>query len=663
MTRGLVGEHVFPAGRSRCRAFAITLLTTALAAPEVPAVEPPPGDFADLSLEQLGNIEITSVSKRAEPLSGAPASIFVITGEDIRRSGVTNLPDALRLAPNLQVARVHGSGYSISARGFNNSAGNKLLVLIDGRSVYTPLFSGVFWDVQDVMIEDIERIEVISGPGGTLWGTNAVNGVINVITRSAKDTQGGLIAAGGGNTESGGAARYGGAFGADGHYRIYGKYFDRDHTSLGNGSAADDAWHMGQAGFRADWGGAGDQFTVQGDAYSGNKAQPAPGTITISGFSRLNPISISGANLLTRWRHRLDGGSDLSLQAYYDHTERDVPGTFDDTLDIVDLQFQHSLQPAAAHALVWGAEFRYGMDRVANTDFVSFLPADVDQVWASLFAQDEIALRADVRLTLGARLERNDYTGNEFLPNARLAWKVAPDHLLWTAASRTVRAPSRIDRDFFVAIPPDPTFVIQGGPEFRSEVANVYELGYRGQPCNRLTYSVTAFYAEYDHLRTLELAPSGTFVFFANEMDGTSSGVEMWATWQAADNWRVSGGFTTLHKELRLKPGSQDANDSVHREGNDPDYSWNLRSTHNLFEKCELDVIVRGVASLPATLTSPEVPAYTAVDARFGWKAQRDVELSLTLQNLFDPGHIEFGDPAMASEIERAVFLKLVWRQ
>lgn len=401
---------------------------------------------------------------------------------------------------------------------------------------------------------------------------------------------------------------------------------------------------------------------MQGDAYSGDKAQPAPGTITISGITRLNPVAVSGANLLARWGRRLDGGSTLNLQAYYDHTERDVPGTFDDTLDIVDLQFQHSLQPSPAHALAWGAEYRYGRNRVVNSDdFVAFLPANVDQVWASLFAQDEIALRADLHLTLGARLERNDYTGNEFLPNARLAWKVTPDHLLWTAASRTVRAPSRIDRDFFVAIPPDPTFLIAGGPDFRSEVADVYEVSYRGQPWTKLTYSVTAFYTEYNHLRTFELGsgPSGPFVFLANEMEGSTSGIEMWATYQASENWRLSAGYTALDKKLRLKPGSNDVNDSVHNEGNDPDYTWNLRSTHNLFEKCELDVMVRGVASLP----SPEVPAYVAADLRLGWKPRRDLELSITGQNLFDSAHAEFSDPSTRSEFGRSVFLKLLWRQ
>lgn len=427
-----------------------SLLLVAAATAAFSAEPPGSRDLADLSLEELANIPITSVSKRAERLSDAAASVFVITAEDIRRSGVTSLPEALRLAPNLQVAQSSSSGYAISARGFNGSSTNKLLVLIDGRSVYTPLFSGVFWDAQDVMLEDVERIEVISGPGGTLWGTNAVNGVINVITRSAKNTQGGLVAAGVGSREKHGALRYGDMVGADGSYRIYGKYFDRYHTSTANGSAVNDAWHMSQIGFRTDSGRAQDQFTVHGNVYSGKKQQAAPGTISLSGFPpALDDVPISGVNLTARWARLLESGSNLSLQAYYDRTERAVPFRFDETLDIFDVQFQHSLQPAGMHALVWGAEYRYGMDRVTNSNAFAFLPANVNQKWSSLFAQDEIALHKDLRFTLGSRIERNDYTGNEFLPSARLAWKFAPDHLLWTGASRAARSPSRLDRDAF----------------------------------------------------------------------------------------------------------------------------------------------------------------------------------------------------------------------
>lgn len=632
-------------------AFALAIMVSSLGHAAVPSGP----DLADLSLEELVNVQITSVSKRAERLTDAPASVFVITQDDIRRSGARSLPEALRLAPNLQVARVSASGYAISARGFNNTAGNKLLVLIDGRSVYSPLFSGVFWDVQDVMLEDVERIEVISGPGGTLWGTNAVNGVINVITRLAKDTQGGLVAAGVGNREIGGAVRHGGAFGADGHYRVYAKYFDRDHTSETDGSARDDAWHKGQVGFRADWGRAGDQFSVHGNAYRGSEGQPAPGTLVTGAVFELGDITLSGANLTARWDRRLEGGSNLMLQAYYDRTERVVPPTFSETLDVVDLQFQHSMQPMGKHTLTWGAGYRYGMDRVTNSEYVAFLPAEVNQAWASLFGQDEIALRENLRLTLGARFERNDYTGTEFLPNARLAWKLAPDHLLWTAVSRAVRAPSRIDRDAFV--PANPPYLLDGGAGVRSEIATVYEVGYRGQPMRRVSYSVTAFHADYDHLRSQEIDPSGTFLFFGNEMEGSTRGVEMWGTYQAAQNWRLSGGVSLLDMDLRRKPGSTDPVGPL-ALGNDPSYQWLVRSALDLTPKHEIDITVRRVGALP----DPAVPAYTAVDARLGWRISKNAELSLALHNLIGGTHPEFERVNVQGEFGRSVFLELLWR-
>jgi iron complex outermembrane receptor protein len=614
--------------------------------------------YADMSLEELGNIEITSVSKKPESLAGAAGSVFVITAEDIRRSGATSLPEALRLAPNLHVARSSGSGYAISARGSNGSttsAPNKLLVLIDGRSVYTPLFSGVFWDVQDVMLEDVERIEVGSGPGGTLWGINAVNGVINVITRSAKSTEGVLLAAHAGNRDAGATFRHGGTAGADGNYRVYGKYSEHDHLSKDDGGAVDDAWRKSQIGFRADWKRGREQLMAQGNAYTARIGQPEPGSISISGTDlALGTIEASGINLTTRWERLLDSGSSLSLQAYYDRTERTIPPTLDETLDIVDLQFQHSLLPIGRQALTWGANYRYGRDKVQNTSSVfAFLPEDVDQHWSSLFAQDEIALRDDLRLTLGARIERNPYTGNEILPNARLAWKLAPQHLLWTAVSRAVRGPSRLDAD--AHIPRTAPFLLEGGPEVRSEVAEVAELGYRGQPTPELSYSVTAFHTDYDDLRTVEITPSGTSLVFANEMEGETSGIEMWGTYQALPDWRISAGYTALKDRLRLKPGSNDIEGPT-AAGKNPAHTWQLRSALTMAENRDLDIAVRHVAAL----SSPDVPAYTAVDARFGWRLQPNLELSVTGLNLLDADHGEYGPIATRSRIPRSVFVQLV---
>jgi iron complex outermembrane receptor protein len=612
--------------------------------------------FADMSLEELGNIQVTSVSKKPERLGDAAGSVFVITSEDIRRSGATSLPEALRLAPNLHVAQASASGYAISARGANgsnSSAPNKMLVLIDGRSVYTPLFSGVFWDVQDVMLEDVERIEVISGPGGTLWGINAVNGVINVITKSAGSTKGGLMAGHTGNSGAGGAFRYGGTAGAAGNYRVYGKYSEHDHLATDNGSSVDDAWHKSQVGFRADWDRPTEQLMVQGNAYSARIGQPKPGSISISGTDlALGTIAASGVNLTTRWAYLLEGGSRLSWQAYYDRTERTVPPTFSETLDIVDLQFQHSLVPLGRQALTWGANYRYSWDRVRNNSSIfAFLPEDVNQQWSSLFAQDEITLRDDLRLILGARLERNPYTGNEVLPNAKLAWKLAPDHLIWTAFSRSVRAPSRLDADAYV--PRSAPFLLAGGPQVRSEVAKTAELGYRGQPTSELSYSVTAFHTVYDHLRTQEIAPSGTFLTFANEMEGETTGIEMWGTYQVSPRWRVSAGFTAMNDSLQLKPGSNDF-EGPRAVGKNPAHTWQVRSGIQMAQNQTLDIAVRHVAAL----SGPDVPAYTAVDARFGWGLLPNLELSITGHNLFGTDHAEYGPIATRSNIPPKVLVQ-----
>ncbi len=614
----------------------------------------------DMTIEELTNIQITTVSKRPESLANAAGSVFVITGEDIRRSGATSLPEALRLAPNLHVARSSGSGYGISARGLNGSttsAANKLLVLIDGRSVYSPLFSGVFWDVQDVMLEDVERIEVSSGPGGTLWGINAVNGVINVITKSANTTEGGLVSANTGNFNKSAAFRYGGELENSGNYRVYGKFSELDRLSRYDGRAVDDGWHKSQIGFRTDWEHSREQFTVQGNAYRGRFGQPEPGSISVSGTNlELGTIEASGVNLTGRWAHLLDDGSSFSVQGYYDQAERTVPPTVSDRLDIIDLQLQHSPLPIGKHALTWGANYRYGRDRLENmSEVIAFLPAHLNQKWSSLFAQDEISLREDLRLILGARVERNPYTGNEFLPNARLAWNLAADHLLWTAVSRAVRGPSRLDADS--RIPGVPPYELDGGPDVRAEVAEVAELGYRGQPVEKVSYSVTAFHTDYNHLRTTELAPSGTYLVFANEMEGKVSGVEMWGAYQALPEWRLSAGYTGMNHRLHLNPGSIDAESPGTGEKN-PEHTWQLRSALMITENADLDIMVRQVAAL----SNPEVPAYTAVDARFAWRLQPNLELSLSAMNLRDADHAEYGPIGTRSRIPRMVLLQVLWQ-
>jgi iron complex outermembrane receptor protein len=599
-------------------------------------------ELADLSLEDLANLEITSVSRRAERLSDAPASIFVITGDDIRRSGATSLPEALRLAPNLQVARIDSRQYAITSRGFNGTAAsNKLLVLIDGRAVYTPLFSGVFWDAQNTLLEDVERIEVISGPGGTLWGVNAVNGVINVTSRRATDTLGTLASAGTGNLERGVAARHGVRLAGSGAFRVYGKFFDRDNTIRASGSDVVDEWNMGQAGFRADWGTGPSGFTLQGDAYRGKIDQAAPGD-----------VRISGANLLTRWNRVSARGDRFQLQAYFDQTERDIPGTLEERLNTLDLDFQHSLPQAGKHLLTWGAGHRQSRDHLTNSAAFAFLPAERSLHWTNVFLQDEIALRDGLRFTAGAKVEDNVYTGTEFLPSARLAWKPQARNLVWAALSRAVRAPSRIDRELFA--PGQPPFLFAGGPGFRSEISNVFELGYRDQPFPGTTYSATVYYADHDHLRSLERDASGTLVI-GNRMEGKSTGLEIWGSLQASRSWRLSAGAVLLDQDLKLKPGSADS--TVAGAGNDPARQIMLRSSHDMRARQELDLILRYVGPLP----NPSVPEYLALDARYAWQPRRDLEFSITGRNLLDRSHPEFGPAAARSEIERGLFLAVRW--
>lgn len=610
-------------------------------------------DLADMSLEELAGIRITSVSKRPEPLADAPSSVFIITGSDIRRSGVTTLPEAMRLAPNLQVARVDARNYAITARGFNNPFENKLLVLIDGRTVYTPLFSGVFWDAQDVVLEDVERIEVISGPGATLWGANAVNGVINVITKSAQDTQGALAGAGLSKNERHGAVRYGGALANGGHYRVYGKYATNDDTERANGTSVLTGWHRKQAGFRSDWTNANHRFTVQGDTYDGALHQQ--GT---------RDIKIAGANLTGQMNTKLADGSNLSLQAYWDYTERNQPNAFIEHLHTFDFQLQHSIKLGEIHNVVWGAGYRLALDHVNNAQSFAFLPGALNMYWGNLFLQDEVTLGENLRLTAGMKLENNNYTGVEFLPTLRLAWKPAPNTLVWTSASRSVRAPSRIDRDFFSPVNPPvvngvPQYVVAGGPDFDSEVANVLELGYRARPLPTLSFSATAFYSRYDRLRTLEPNRNGPGSVFRNLAEGTTRGIEMWGTWQAMPAWRLSAGLVAQRVDTDLKPGSRDATGTTGLATSDPTHYWSIRSSYDIAQGKELDLTLRHVGAL----TRPIVPAYTALDIRYGWKIRRDLELSVIAQNLLDKSHAEYGAAPGRSEYDRAVFVKLLWRR
>src|SRR5438552_3237702 len=412
------------------------------------------------SLEELLNLEVTTVSKRPEKLTEAASAIQVITQEDIRRSGASSIPEALRLASNLEVAQVDSRQWAISARGFNSTTADKLLVLIDGRTVYTPLYAGVFWDFQDTLLEDLDRIEVISGPGATLWGANAVNGVINITTKQAKDTQGVLLLGGGGTElRDFGGVRYGGALAPNLHFRVYGQYFDRDSMVFPTGQDAANDWHLGQGGFRLDWdASASTLLTLQGDLYDGRIAQP--GTT--------GDITVDGSNVIGRWSHTFAEDSDLKLQVYYDRTHRRIPDVFAEDLDTYDVDFQHRFPLGERHDLVWGLGYRLIEDDVSNSPILAFLPARVSRQWFSGFVQDEITLVKDrLHLTLGTKIEHNDYTGFEVQPSARLAWRLSQQQTVWAATSRAVRTPSRIDRELFAPGRP-PFTLLTGGPDFVS---------------------------------------------------------------------------------------------------------------------------------------------------------------------------------------------------
>ena len=637
-----------------CLALALPLALPARAG-DVERVVVQPDELADLSIEELANIQVTSVSKRPERLQNAAASVFLITADDIRRSGADTLPEVLRLAPNLYVARNSSYGYSISARGMNtsgNSVSNKLLVLIDGRSVYSPLFAGVFWDAQDIVLGDIERIEVISGPGGVLWGLNAVNAVINLTTRSARATGGTSATLRAATDGAGATLRHGEAEGPVA-WRAFAQVSGHKDSELASGAPVNDSYRRWLAGFRADWEGGRDRVSVLGNLLRARLDQPEPGALTVSGFDpELGRVRSDGANLSVRWNRELEGGGGIGVQAYFDHTLRDVKPLYGERLYTTDLQFQHTLPDSGAHSIVWGASYRHSRDRITNGDVVAFLPERTTQQWGSLFMQDEIALHENWRLTLGNRFEYNEYTGVEWLPSVRLAWRLSPRHAFWSGLSRTVRAPSRLDVDTY--IPARPPHILRGGPQVRGEVSKVFELGYRGQPAPSLSYSVTLFHHDYDDLRTQEVDPSGTFLTFASLMEGRSTGIEAWGNWQAARDWRLSAGWTAMHQNLRLKPGSNDINGPKMAE-RDPRNTWQLRSSYAFDDRRELDLMLRHVGA------TSDVPSYTAFEARVGWRLGPGLEVSLFGENL-DGGHPEYGSVLYRAEVERRVGVKAVWK-
>lgn len=598
-------------------------------------------NLADLSLEELGNLRVTTAALRPERYSDTPASIYVITNEAIHRSGATTLPEALRLAPNLEVAQVSATTYAVSARGFQNVITNKLLVLLDGRTLYTTVLSGVLWDAQDVLLDDVERIEVISGPGAALYGANAFGGVINIITKSSQDTQGALVTAGASNIERNVNARVGGKLGANGSYRLYGMHIGRDSLRPPQAQVADDM-DKNQVGFRTDFGGAGNAYTVQGDAYEAR--------ITGGGAA---DVKLNGANILGRWSTTLAGGSRITTQAYYDHTWRDDPATFKDRVDTYDIQVQDDLPTWGMHHISFGAGYRYALDDTTPTPITRFIPEDRRLHWASGVGQDQIALNDEVTLTLGAKVQTDVYVPPAFLPDVRVAWKPADDHLVWASASRVARTPGRVDRDFF--FPGNAPFIIQGGPNFKSETGNSFDIGYRGTPRSWLTLSLTAFYTQLDNLRGGELGQGA--VLIGNTVEGRTTGVEAWTLVQVTERWRLMAGLLELHQDLKDKNGDGQLGGPAGL-GNDPRHTVKARSSYRFGDRVDFDVDWRYVSSL-AYLTT--VPAYSATDIRLAWHVNPRLELSVRATNLFDPHHVEFDEHGFPADIPRATYAQVRW--
>lgn len=584
-----------------------------------------------LSIEELENVQVTSVSKSAQPLSEAAAAVYVITRERILDSGARSIPDMLRLAPNLQVAQITATSFAITARGFNGSAASKLLVLVDGRSVYTPYHSGVSWDVQDVLPEDIERIEVISGPGATLWGANAVNGVINIITRKSSDTQGVSAAVGGGNLEQRASVQYGSALGSDVTYRAYVDSFHYDHDVTATGANAKDDWRKSQGGFRLDWTPSGDLVTLQGDFYQGSEDQLAPPS-----------KDISGGNLLARWNHLLPDGSALQVQTYYDYVAFSLPAIASDYLNSFDLEVQHSFSWGTRQHIVWGGDVRIEQDNfptvLSATQSGFFSPQRRTLSPADLFVEDSIAATDALKLVVGMKIENEPYTGIEPLPSARLSWKATDEQLLWAAVSRAVRAPSRIDRDLFETM--GPLLVLSGG-DFQPEKLVAYEAGYRAQPSPSAAISISTFYNVYTGLRSVATSPGIFPIMFNNDMAGHTYGAEVWGNYRLTDWWHLTAGANWLHESLHLEPGATNLV-GIALAGDDPTYQASVGSTIDLSREWLLNVNLRRIGALP----NPASPAYTEADARVAWKVSRSAEISLTGSNLLHAHHLEFGTAA-----------------
>jgi iron complex outermembrane receptor protein len=630
-------------------------------------------DLSSLSVDDLMNVEVTSVSRKGQKLADTAAAVFVITQDDIRRSGATSIPEILRIVPGLNVARVNGNVWAISARGSNGQFANKLLVMIDGRSVYTPLFSGVFWDVQDTLLEDIDRIEVIRGPGGTLWGANAVNGIINIITKHAIETQGTLLSTGGGAAEGSFAAgRFGGSMGHNGFYRAYGKSFDRP-PSVGGADPSHDAWTMGRAGFRADWiSRRGDNFTAQGDIYRGSAATLGVLIDPARPFAdRASLTRVAGNDLQFRWTTVQSSCSDTTLQASYDYTARSDTGLVLGRRTY-DVDFQHHLRLGGRNDTVWGAEYRLSDDRAEGPGFTLVRNSPVATI-ASAFVQDEIKIAPRLRMTIGTKVQFDPVSHLQFQPTLRLLFKASDRQTLWAAATSAVRTPAETELygRINVAAFPDGTgntglIVVNGHTGLKPERVDSYEAGYRWQASQTIDFDATVFRNRMTSLMGTEMeAPfvnaTGRTIIpleIENDIRGHAYGGELLLTDAFTPNWNVAVSYSFLDLTTINDAGVRS---TMKNSATDPRHQLQLRSFMQLPRQFQLDTSAFYVGRIGTV-----VPAYLRFDTQLTWHPGKRWELSIAGQNLLRARHAEFfgtnGESALAAPAQRTVNGRVTWR-
>lgn len=634
---------------------------------------PSPADLKKLSIEQLMNVQVTSVSRTEEKLAGAAAALSVVSNEDLRRSGASSVAEALRLLPGIHVGRQSASTWAISSRGFSSTNSGKLLVLSDTRSVYTPLVSGVQWEVQNYLLQDIDRIEVIRGPGATLWGSNAVNGVINITTKSAAATQGLFVTTTTGTEDHALAGvRYGGTLGRA-YYRVFAQYGNRGTSHFPADTSRDD-WEMGHAGFRADWEhGNSDTFTLQGDLYRGELGQLVPAVVVIGrdGPTGRLRVQTAGGNILGRWRHRTAAGSDLQVRAYYDRTHRDDPSFLDD-LDTVDVDVLHRSVVARRHELTWGANYHLTTNRNVGKGLFAVVPSESRDTLVGGFVQAELRPHDGLRFTAGTKVEHNDFSGVEIQPSARIAADLSARQTVWGSVSRAVRVPTRLERDVAIDVSPpgsEPRVRLLGNPSYDSERLVAYEAGYRWQIARPLFVDVAVFHNRYAGLSSVEIGQpfaegGGVVVPVINEnlTDGHAQGVETLVSITPVPWWR--GTVSSSYFSMDLEAHGLDGNRGAWAEDSTPRHQLGVRSYLDLPRAFQLDAMFRhltAIRRLPQIISGEGLPGYAELDLRLAWRGLDNIELSMLGQNLLHARHIEFGEPDRRGELERAVSLRATW--